>query len=271
MACHEQWPVAKLQVALRRLEANRPHKFAVILSTGAMNPVHLAHIQMLHKGRERLEEAGYTVVGAWISPSHDGYVQPKAKTMQTIGLSDKFRLEVARRVSLEDPLVSVGSWEAEKEGHWPDFPVVCKALAKDLRTSVESEMKCLSEVEVFYVCGADHAVKCDILRGLDPCRGIGVVVVPRPGQDLPELPEDSDEDLVFIAKPVDGDLTNLSSSKIRDALERLDLKFVKSAMGEVASRFLLDPNQHEFEHYAADFDLLRFGSTAEQREAALRV
>ena len=98
-----------------------------------MNPVHRGHVAMLHQAAARLELEGYAVLGGWLSPSHDAYLQPKARHLNTIGLSAAFRLEAARLTLSEDSLVEVGHWEASQPGHWPDFPVVCAALQQSSR------------------------------------------------------------------------------------------------------------------------------------------
>ena len=144
------WPTAKLLAPT----AGRPS--CVLLSTGACNPVHLGHVAALHVAADRLRRAGYHPVGAFISPSHDGYVQPKAKSLGSLALSARFRLRIAEVVVEADPLVAVGSWEASQPGHWPDFPVVSNAL----------QQWAGSEARVFYVCGTDHANKCGLWHGM---------------------------------------------------------------------------------------------------------
>merc|ERR1712008_458214 len=96
------------------------------------NPPHRGHLQLLHQAKARLEAEGFTVLAAWMSPSHDGYVQPKAKSLGTPGLSSDFRLETARRIAEGDGFVAVGAWEAKKPGRWPDFPDVVVALQEAL-------------------------------------------------------------------------------------------------------------------------------------------
>ena len=51
-----------------------------------MNPPHRGHAQLLRQAKVRLEAAGYQVWAAWISPSHDGYVGPKAVSKRTVRL-----------------------------------------------------------------------------------------------------------------------------------------------------------------------------------------
>ncbi len=79
----EPWPFAKLDLTREA----RPKGSAVLLTTGAMNPAHRGHASMLHQARSRLEADGVAVLGAFVSPSHDAYVQPKAVKFGTIGLS----------------------------------------------------------------------------------------------------------------------------------------------------------------------------------------
>lgn len=103
-------------------------KEAVLITTGAMNPVHRGHVSMLHQAKDRLYEAGYKVVAAYLSPSNDLYVQPKCKNLKTIGFSDKFRMEIVNRAVEEDSLVKGHSYEINVQGRWPDYPEVCKEV-----------------------------------------------------------------------------------------------------------------------------------------------
>lgn len=121
---------------------------------------------MLHAAAGRLHAHGFHVSQAYLSPSHDGYVQPKAAASGTIGLSAAFRLCAAQRAVEADPLVSVAAWEAAQPGERPDFPEVCEALRGRLGGGRR----------LFYVCGADHAARCGLGGGMGE---VGVVVVPR--------------------------------------------------------------------------------------------
>ncbi|CAE8696562.1 unnamed protein product [Polarella glacialis] len=259
----DPWPLDKLSALLhaRTVLGQLPPKlgFAVVLTTGAMNPPHRGHVQMLHQARARLEAEGYGVVGAWISPSHDGYVQPKAKRLGTIGLSSRFRLEIARRAVSGDDFVALGAWEADRPGAWPDFPEVAAALQSKLEKSAQAsalrvdnpedeEMNGL--IQVFYACGSDHAQNCGLYRGLRPDKGIGVVVVPRTGDRVQgELPGN----MVFVASPCSGDWAQLSSTKLREALERRDRGCAVAALGPEAARFLLEPSAEELKAFSDDF------------------
>lgn len=208
---------------------------AILLTTGAMNPIHRGHVAMLHAAADRLRTEGYKVVRAYVSPSHDGYVQPKAAASCTIGLSAGFRLEVARRAVADDPLVAVGAWEALQPGDWPDFPEVCN----DLQSRVG--------VLVYYVCGTDHATKCGLWNGMSE---VGVVVVPRAG-DNPRAEQPSKR--VFVAGPAQGEAAGFSSTQVREALKDGDFDAASCLLSAGAAQFMLRPGVDEFAEFADDF------------------
>jgi nicotinamide mononucleotide adenylyltransferase len=50
----------------------------VLIQSGAFNPIHRAHISNMIKTKEYLERVhGFRVIGGYLSPSHDQYVQAK--------------------------------------------------------------------------------------------------------------------------------------------------------------------------------------------------
>lgn len=250
------WPDSKLLATLQSWPGKPPEKgYAVVVTTGAMNPIHLGHAQLLRQAKVRLEAAGFGILGAWASPSHDGYVQPKCKSLKTMGLSAAFRLEVARHLLTDDDLVDVGSWEAKQPGSWPDYPVVVKALQKELASQpYAKQLKGPNgHVRVFYACGTDHASKCNLYNGLKPEQDVGVVVVPRSGERARgEKPAKG----VYVAAAADGAVAALSSTKVRAALKEQNFDAVATAMSAGGARFLLRPTVDEYEAFAADYGKL---------------
>jgi len=228
------WPRLK-----REGRSDVPKKgLAVLLGTGGMNPVHLGHVQMLHQAAARLEAEGYGVVGAYLSPTHDNYLQPKAQRLRTIGLSGSFRLEVARRTVEHDSLVSASGWEIAQRS-FVDFPDVAHVLQDEL-----------PEKRVFYVAGTDHAERCGLLGGMGG--KIGLVIVPREGDSVPEEVYGQ----VYVAAPAGGDVASFSSTEVRNALQRRDLDYVSKALSPLAAKFLLDPSPEEKQRFEADFSKL---------------
>eukprot|EP00931_Biecheleriopsis_adriatica_P014228 TRINITY_DN11593_c0_g1_i1.p1 TRINITY_DN11593_c0_g1~~TRINITY_DN11593_c0_g1_i1.p1 ORF type:complete len:233 (+),score=53.81 TRINITY_DN11593_c0_g1_i1:68-766(+) len=218
---------------------NRP---AVILSTGAMNPPHLGHAMMLHQAAERLKQDNWTVIEAYMSPTHDGYVLPKARNLKTLGLSGRFRFELAKRALEGDGLVQASPFEVFQDA-FVDFPQVAEACQKEFK----------DQAKVFYVCGTDHAKNC----GLTRC-GIGneipVVVVPRAGEAPPsEVPG-----MVLVAEPAaDAFIAALSSTKVRQAMKAGDKDYLSSALSPSAATFLLEPTQEQEAEFKTDFDEIR--------------
>lgn len=255
------WPLEKLKARLEAVargvalggSTSASRKLAVLLTTGAMNPPHLGHTELVQKAAERLRRAGFEVAGAWISPSHDGYVQPKARKLGTIGLSSPFRLEAARRAVRSDDLLDVASWEAQKPGRWPDFPEVAVALQRKLE-STEKAWKLDQSFKVFYACGTDHAKSNGLYKGLLPERGLGVVVVPRAGDAAEaEVPEKS----VYVAEGILGEGSSFSSTMLRTAFKsRRATPVVKKTVADEAASFLLRPTREEFLMFPEDFGKL---------------
>lgn len=229
------WPTSKFK------SASPATRGAILLCTGAMNPIHCGHIAMLHAALDRLRSEGIEVLGSYVSPSHDTYVQPKAAAAGSFGLSGQFRLELARRAVADEPLVDVAAWEALQPGRWPDFPVVCEELQRRV------------SVRVYYVCGTDHATKCGLWSGMGE---IGVVVVPRESErPMREAPAKR----VYVAAPAQGEAAGFSSTRVRAALEARDHAAVGHFLAAAAARFLLRPSADEHAAFASDFGLLGIG------------
>jgi len=259
----EPWPRAKLSERAAALisAGEAPRKgYALLLTTGGMNPVHRGHVQMLHQAEQRLAAEGFTVLGAWLSPSHDMYLQPKARCLGTVGLSDKFRIEIARRATESDPLVAVGEWECAQEGYWPDFPEVAETLQKEFQALVEDPdfetlpgMSKDSILPVFYACGTDHADKCNLYhRGLRLPHS-GVVVVPRQGE---RVGKEDPRNLIFVAEPAEGPLASFSSTKVRQAIEDKNVAYLSEALSPEGAALLLEPRDEERALFEEDFDKL---------------
>ena len=101
----------------------------MLITTGAMNPVHQGHVALLAQAARRLEAEGYAVVKAYLSPSHDNYVQPKMIAKHELFLSGAFRVHVAQLAvaKTSNPKVEVDKWEstqARAKHSYPDFPEV---------------------------------------------------------------------------------------------------------------------------------------------------
>ena len=226
------WPTAKLLARHEALsQAGDTRKPAVLLTTGAMNPVHLGHVDMFSRARRCLEqEHGFSVLAGYLSPSHEGYVRPKCERFEQKYLESDVRLECVRRAVQDSDWLECGAWEAAPaRADWPDFPDVVKALQTHLsgpdgceRDLTLGGQKCT----VFYVCGLDHFEKCNLRLGLlsNPSlpaasrieQAAGVVAIPR--DDAPPVRTDLKRLVVGVTESNPA-LTHLSSTRVRQLLE----------------------------------------------------
>lgn len=68
--------LSKVQLNLKSVSPEKEN--VVLIKTGALNPVHRSHISNLIKAKEHLERHyRFNVVGGFLSPTHDDYVQGK--------------------------------------------------------------------------------------------------------------------------------------------------------------------------------------------------
>lgn len=253
----ELWPKDKIAAQRSVLESTgdaAPKGYAVVLTTGAMNPPHRGHAVLLHQAAARLEKDGYAVLGAYLSATHDNYVGPKCRRLGTMALSGAFRAEVARRAVQDDPLVAAGFWEVSQPG-FEDFPDVSANCVEEFA----------GQARVFYACGTDHAERCGLTRGMRTSAGpVGIVVVPREG----DRPPAEVTDRVWVAEPASGEIASFSSTKVRQALERGDFDYISSCMSPSAAELLLSPGDKEKAQFAKDYEKIRQLQPAETSKIA---
>jgi len=169
---HEE-ALVKLEANLKSLpEGKIP---LVLVSTGSYCPVHRQHISMFEEARAKLNTIGnYHVVAGFLSPSHDSYVGYKL-----IGPNFVSGYERAKMIEIgvaHSQWISVHRWEI-KQSMFIDFPYVIKAISDYIRNKYKDTP--YSKIQVSYLCGADHAERCN-LTGIKP---YGVIIMARPGSE----------------------------------------------------------------------------------------
>lgn len=231
MSSTEHWPVDKIAGNLARPPRGRR---CVLLTTGALNPVHRGHVAMFDRARDVLEaEYGIDVVGGFLSPSHDTYLS--GKYLSGKYLSGKHRDErffpAAQRLALcaaateDHPFLAVASWESSVSGRWPDFPEVTATLERVLDERFPGE-----GIGVIYLCGQDH------FRYAARARLPGVAVVTRAGRA-----ERSDTARTIFAVPTASDdpYGQMSSTQVREALKNDDVQTLRSCLHPAVLAMLL--------------------------------
>lgn len=206
---------------------------------------------MLHQAAKRLQREGYSTIGGFLSPTHDGYLQGKARSLGTVGFSGNFRLHIARLTVENDSLVEASDWEVAQP-RFVNFPEVAKALKDYLAAEgCDASLKATA----FYVSGTDHTSRCGLAMGFP--YNIGLVVVPRTGERAPvEVPGK-----VYVSEAAEGEVASFSSTKVREALARGDHDYISNALSPEAARFLLQPTSEELRTFEEDFRKIGFPET----------
>ena len=231
MSSTEHWPVDKIAGNLARAPRGRR---CVLLTTGALNPIHRGHVAMFDRARDVLEaEYGLDVVGGFLSPSHDTYLSGKYLSVKH--LSGKHRDETffpaAQRLALcaaateDHPFLAVASWESSVSGQWPDFPEVTATLEHVLHERFPGE-----GIGVIYLCGQDH-FRYAARAGLP-----GVAVVTRAGR---AEPSDAARTIYAVPTASDDPCGQMSSTQVREALKNDDLQTLRSCLHPAVLAMLL--------------------------------
>mmetsp|Transcript_8368 Transcript_8368/g.21603 ORF Transcript_8368/g.21603 Transcript_8368/m.21603 type:complete len:241 (+) Transcript_8368:65-787(+) len=206
------WPLDGVASAAM-LSAASGLRPAVLLCTGAFNPVHAGHLEAMRAARSCARAHGFDPIIGLLSPSHDLYVRPKcAHTGATfVGAQERCGL-VDLACAQSAAWLRCARWEsASFHGEWPDFDEVAQALAAELAPG--EDLVDARRIAVLYVCGADHFHHTDLHDGLNPKLGIGVIALPRGPADEHNLVE-RPERLVFVAEPTEH--VSVSSTQVRD-------------------------------------------------------
>ena len=226
MSSTEHWPVDKIAGNLARAPRGRR---CVLLTTGALNPIHRGHVAMFDRARDTLEsEYGFDVVGGFLSPSHDTYRAGKylsGKHRDETFFPAAQRLALCAAATKDHPFLAVASWESSVSGHWPDFPEVTATLERVLHERFPGE-----GIGVIYLCGQDH-FRYAARAGLS-----GVAVVTRAGRT-----EGSDAaGTIYAVRTASYDpFGQMSSTQVREALKNDDLQTLRSCLHPAVLAMLL--------------------------------
>ena len=201
----------------------------MLLTTGALNPIHRGHVAIFDRARDTLEsEYGFDVVGGFLSPSHDTYLSGKylsGKHRDETFFPAAQRLALCAAATKDHPFLAVASWESSVSGHWPDFPEVTATLERVLHERFPGE-----GIGVIYLCGQDH-FRYAARAGLS-----GVAVVTRAGRT-----EGSDAagTIYAVRTASDDPFGQMSSTQVREALKNDDLQTLRSCLHPAVLAMLL--------------------------------
>jgi nicotinic acid mononucleotide adenylyltransferase len=251
LASEGPWPGNKLMQRLPLVPEDK--LLAVVVAGGSMSPAHRSHVLMLWQAKERLEQAGYAVAAAWLLPVGESAANVEAKAAGAPELSASFRQRVAELSVCDDEFVSVSSWATSMQSPQAPSPSeTVQALQEYLPEAFPCSLR-RRQVHVFYAAGTDVAKKCGLYRGLAPQSYLGVVVVPREGEE-PGL--EKPHQMVYVADEISGESAAITSTKLRAAIREGDTVYAAQAMASAAGRFTLSPTSSERQAFQGDFQAL---------------
>eukprot|EP01084_Bolivina_argentea_P071342 129737_1 len=100
-----------------------------------------------------------------MSPSHDSYLSGKFGRNKFI--PSVYRLKMVEMATDHSNWISHDAWEC-KQNYFVDFPYVASRSIKRFRDFYCEKYKLIeehSQLQIYYVCGLDHADKCSLLKG----------------------------------------------------------------------------------------------------------
>ncbi len=121
---------------------------AVLLCTGAYCPVHPGHVELMELARARVEQAGFSVIGGYLSPGHDEYLRLKLNDDAT---SAQQRLTECALAVRDSDWLDVDPWEALYCRVAVNFTDVLRRLGAYLDAHLGHQ------VTPFYAFGGDNA------------------------------------------------------------------------------------------------------------------
>jgi nicotinic acid mononucleotide adenylyltransferase len=175
----------------------------ILLSTGAMCPVHNGHIETMIQAKKAVEENDFTVIGGYLSPGHDEYIYSKIKDK---AIPAYHRIKLINDAVKDIDWLFVDPWEALFCKVAVNFTDVIQRLQLYLKQHLGVE------IPIFFVCGSDNARFSKTFTFKGHC-----VVVKRPGYEKAYEEHkslfDDNYDIIFC----DGNNDN-SSTKVRENL-----------------------------------------------------
>jgi Icc-related predicted phosphoesterase len=193
------WPTEKLSTRLALLNnsssssssssSDKPR--VVLLTTGALNPVHVGHLRNMERAKQAFERLGCAVLAGYLCPSGDRYVGSKMENKKPPGMPlhkvfapASVRVQLTSLACAGSDWLSSSSFEADRAARFIDFPEVQGELESFLLGS--GYLRRNGRDKVVYVCGQDHYEHCGLASGVrlaGDSQPRCVAVVPRSGCD----------------------------------------------------------------------------------------
>jgi nicotinic acid mononucleotide adenylyltransferase len=145
----------------------------VLLSTGSFCPLHSGHIDMMNEAKDTMEFYGFDVIGGFISPGNDEYINQKTGSR---------KISIHERISYANEKIKHIDWLAIDpwEGVFNKVAINFTDVVHRLELYLEHHLKI--KVKVVFVCGGDNTRFALSFLNKGLC-----VVVSRPNYDKCEI------------------------------------------------------------------------------------
>lgn len=156
-------PVRKIQAALKIQPPTPREKLAVLVTTGGFAPLHQGHLDILDYTKASLEANGWRVVGGYLGPSHDHYVQTKDTTNRPQCATA--RVMACQQAIAHHPLWMVDPWESLVAPRDVNFTLVYDRIWRLLHRhwpewasypGTDDHLETSPLMAPIYVCGSDN-------------------------------------------------------------------------------------------------------------------
>ena len=239
----------------------------VLCLNGSFNPVHTEHISMLESAKEQMESLGHTVVGGFLSPSSEDYVNSKKgddamtllqrahlihlATTDSSWLSETYLGECWGKLAAEEVLCHLLN----------DKQIAALATANGIRLHVVQVMGLDTLVRHGFAGGADNSnsnnvtdsanteSKSELSTANHPI--ISIVAVRRPGTEIGEEEDHQTQALrqqgiVVASRNTDMSEEGVSSSQILQLLREGRWDELAKQEGDGSGQLLLHPKVLEW-------------------------
>lgn len=226
---------------------------AVLVTAGVMSPTSRRHLAMLCAAKQRLERAGYHVLGAWVIPTDESHALPALQKLGFPEISAEWRMRCAELAVADDEFVSISNWATSQT------PKLAEALAVALQELCEAVHKRFEgslqhcKVRGFVCCSQDYEGKYQFSKNISATQMQGTVIVPLGDEEaLLEKPAKK----LFVADPVDSKVADMTTKKILTAIKNYESQYVARAVPAAAARFILTPTAKERDCFSKEFTAL---------------